>query len=485
VKGGTLVPWVVSGLAAAVFGWFSRRWPDDWDGVGFVLAVHDYDLSRFRPHFPGYPLYVVLARAVAAIGVSPAHACALVSALGGTLVVAGLCAVVAGRVRAWWISAAALALPVLVATSTRVGADTLALGWFVCAAALALRSTRGLRATGASGVCLGLSLAARPGIAIEVSPVWLACCAFAVCTAVDARDRRIAIRSAGIATVVGGLVAGSWLAWPIARHGWRGFWQLGHTHVVGHFGSWGGTLISDDGPSRGASFVRLLVYHGLGIDGSLLGVLRGCCVIGLALLGAARLGQRPTRFIVAAIVCSGLALFLAQSVGAPRHALVPAVGLALLVAAGLQHLASASRSRAAIALVAGGYLAAWPAIPLLRAQRARPPAAVRAIDAVRNAGDPRDAVIFGGRNARFAELVGVAAFPFTWMGEVDASLERANRVPSQVYVTDEVAFRERARGALRLFTRECSDDLPGRIEHCVTVYRYDWLTRTTPPDQTM
>jgi len=27
--------------------------PDDWDGVGFVESVRDFDLARFRPHPPG------------------------------------------------------------------------------------------------------------------------------------------------------------------------------------------------------------------------------------------------------------------------------------------------------------------------------------------------------------------------------------------------------------------------------------------------
>jgi len=82
-------------------------------------------------------------------------------------------------------------------------------------------------------------------------------------------------------------------------------------------------------------------------------------------------------------------------------------------------------------------------------------------------------VVFGGRAARFGELEGVESLPRTWMGEVDAALERARRLPARVYVTDEVRFRERARGALRWEATFCRDSRAGRGGGCLTLYRYD------------
>ena len=37
---------------------------DSWDAVGFMNAVHDFDLAKFQPHFPGYPVYVALCKLV-------------------------------------------------------------------------------------------------------------------------------------------------------------------------------------------------------------------------------------------------------------------------------------------------------------------------------------------------------------------------------------------------------------------------------------
>src|SRR5690348_14579429 len=37
---------------------------DSWDEVGFMRAVHDFDLAAFQPHFPGYPVYVALCKLV-------------------------------------------------------------------------------------------------------------------------------------------------------------------------------------------------------------------------------------------------------------------------------------------------------------------------------------------------------------------------------------------------------------------------------------
>lgn len=40
---------------------------EDIDSVNFALAIRDFDLARHRPHPPGYPVYVGLAKAGAAL----------------------------------------------------------------------------------------------------------------------------------------------------------------------------------------------------------------------------------------------------------------------------------------------------------------------------------------------------------------------------------------------------------------------------------
>src|SRR3990170_3123706 len=38
---------------------FAGRYLDSCDSTDFALGLHDYDLSRLQPHFPGYPVYMV------------------------------------------------------------------------------------------------------------------------------------------------------------------------------------------------------------------------------------------------------------------------------------------------------------------------------------------------------------------------------------------------------------------------------------------
>lgn len=91
-------------------------WPDDWDGVGFVAAVHDFDLARFHPHPPGYPVYVALLRAAAVVVGQPMRSCVLVAALSGALAIAFLwdgTRRFAGKRAAWAASALVGAAPLV------------------------------------------------------------------------------------------------------------------------------------------------------------------------------------------------------------------------------------------------------------------------------------------------------------------------------------------------------------------------------------
>jgi hypothetical protein len=62
-------------------------WPDDWDGIGFLESVRDFDLARFRPHPPGYPVYVALLRGVDFVVHDPMRAGVVVAAGSGATAV--------------------------------------------------------------------------------------------------------------------------------------------------------------------------------------------------------------------------------------------------------------------------------------------------------------------------------------------------------------------------------------------------------------
>ncbi len=80
---------------------------EDIDSVNFALAIRDYDVAEHRPHPPGYPAYVALAKIAAALvrpfegtaapSTSEARALAILALVGATLSIVGL-----HRVMACW-----------------------------------------------------------------------------------------------------------------------------------------------------------------------------------------------------------------------------------------------------------------------------------------------------------------------------------------------------------------------------------------------
>ena len=53
------------GLVAAgiTIRWFYRgQYLEGWDSVDFAFALQNFDLEKYQPHFPGYPVYIALAK---------------------------------------------------------------------------------------------------------------------------------------------------------------------------------------------------------------------------------------------------------------------------------------------------------------------------------------------------------------------------------------------------------------------------------------
>jgi len=61
-----------------------------WDSIGFAFSVTDFDVINRHPHYPGYILYVGLARLVNIIVNDPEAALVWISVVGSGLTVAGL-----------------------------------------------------------------------------------------------------------------------------------------------------------------------------------------------------------------------------------------------------------------------------------------------------------------------------------------------------------------------------------------------------------
>src|SRR4029077_17074451 len=65
---------------------------EDLDSVNFALGVRHYDVAQHQPHPPGYPLFILIAKAVRAAVPSEVTALALVSVVAGALGVLAMAA---------------------------------------------------------------------------------------------------------------------------------------------------------------------------------------------------------------------------------------------------------------------------------------------------------------------------------------------------------------------------------------------------------
>ncbi|MCA8923365.1 MAG: hypothetical protein KDD82_16230, partial [Planctomycetes bacterium] len=78
--------WVAAALVLVGVAWrvlCAETSPGTFDEVSFLRALDQYDLLAFEPHFPGYPLAVLLARIPAALGSAAPYAWVAAGLCGG------------------------------------------------------------------------------------------------------------------------------------------------------------------------------------------------------------------------------------------------------------------------------------------------------------------------------------------------------------------------------------------------------------------
>lgn len=435
---------------------------DGYDGIGFVLALTDFDLSRFAPQPPGFPLFVLLSRGLhALLGVRPALAVALVSAL---LLPAGIAAITAVLAAQLGLYAAAL-FALLVAPNTLVfglGVATLSDGAGLGAALIALSlAAWALRqptrlACGFSGLACGLALGVRPHV---VTPLVLGLLLLGGLLARRGQAPLRPLLGIGLSAGLGTLL---WLLPLLSIVGASRFLSLCLAHARGHLGDFGGGLLVRTPtplPRLGLPQLQAL----LAAVGPAIAAL---CLItpvlffrsrsrlpqSLRLLGAALLAITLVYVVYVAL--------LARVLGNGRHLLPVPVGLALaivpLYAVGLRRGAARTGLLAVVALLA--------------------PFSTRQVYAFRQAPSPGaqlvaglpdcSARLYGAAAARFYDLrCGVgAAQPAIYLGEVLSDLERRSNPPSEVLVTSEVIASPGSRARLRPIARACvAADVPASL----------------------
>ncbi len=240
LAGGVIFIFVALAFATA------SPWPDDQDGVNYLLGVERYNVKFHQPHFPGYPVYIFAGKFLLTTGLTAEWALVLLSLISGALILFlffGYIKNIFDIYTALLLTTALAVNPVFFEFSHKIFTELLGLA-LLLASAITLGSPEkgdSKRWLGA-GFLLGLML----GVRLSWWP-------FALVYAVAGA------RSKKIYPIVAGGAAGIllWLIPLLALVGPMQFYQAGASFVPGHFGDWGGAISSANGSGG-----RMVAYAG-------------------------------------------------------------------------------------------------------------------------------------------------------------------------------------------------------------------------------
>ncbi|WNG37340.1 hypothetical protein F0U61_29445 [Archangium violaceum] len=479
-----LALWVGAGVAVRLLA-LPRLLPD-LDAVNFARSLNGFDLAAQAPHFPGYPVYVAMARLASAAGASEVGALALPGLVLGALAIGALGFVLRpylGEVGALVASAllALLPLPVLFgATPGSDGAGLALLALAACAVLVAGDSVP--RVAVLAGALVGVTLGARPSFLPALLGLAL----------VVPRGRRLA------ALVGSGLGVLAWLVPLVFLTGPAQLLRIGSGFLLGHAGKWGGTVaVRPELGWRLENFGFDILAAGLGlpwpgVDGDAVGLRVARLLLALGFAGA--LGvlvhaalrrtltstERRVALLALAIgVPYGTWMFLGQNLLKARHALPVVLALALLVAVGVAVLARAWPSR--VLPLAGALTVATAAVmlPVALEQGREPSPAVRLVSHVSRTLSPSGTLLFTGEEARLFEHYVPhyrAGRPAT--GEqLRREVERVAAAGADVYVTSTAPGVEALAPHLEPVSRFACDRRVRSHAHDMVLFHY----RPAPP----
>jgi hypothetical protein len=453
-------PWAYGaiGLATALGRFLLRaRGPDDYDSFSFLLGIREqWDLAQFQPQFPGYPVYVALGRTLVWLGVPANVAPTLIAAVASGVTAVAL-AIIAERIggRRAALTTAAIYfvawLPLLLGGGML--SEPLAAALATTAFALVL-SNRPL----AAGIVAGLLLGTR-------ASYW----PLVISLVVIANWRR---QLFGLAI---GLLA--WAPAFILHFGARNLWQLGVTHLHGHFETWGNTIVTR--PSLGlriGRFARDLFYDG--IAPNLWAAVAIAVVVSFLVFRRRPALGSPRAWAVMLVPYAVWAFFGQNILTQPRHVLPLALALVLLL--GLV-LSTEIIAGALVTIVIG-----MISLPLAVARHRTPPApaqaAAWAADQWRD--DSGRTAIFAIRSTRFFVEQGRSLRePWTvenrnWLSDVYVTLARVDKFPRHILITDEIdqtaGQGSRMPGRVVPGPRFCRDDRIDRAVPCMQVFELDY-----------
>ena len=417
-------------MVGIVTRWLYRgQYLEGWDSADFALALHEFDLEKYQPHFPGYPVYLALARGSQWVAgneiISDTDALVLPGVVFGGLAVipiALLAAYWTERYQTWaGFTAAGLYLmsPGLWLQAEKPLSDALGftlLPWVLLALVVEPVFPPRVRGVppllrrswlvGIAGLLMGLVL----GVRLSYWPFVLGC-ALILIVQRPIRFKELALWGCG------GLGIGTslWLVPLIAHTGLSELIQEGVRFGTGHFTRWGGTVFSGEvGLGRYMTWWWGIWAFSLGgywpeAPQNILRVLFSVSLCFLLLWGMLHKPIRQPLLIVGALLIPYIAwILIGQNPERPRHTLpltlflYPLAGVA--VGSWMSRwtntkLQSIAPTVGILAIICSGLIA----FPLVRAYAETPPPQVAFVQHVKTHFDPEHTRIFTWETQRLFE----------------------------------------------------------------------------------
>jgi hypothetical protein len=248
-----LLPFGIACLAFVIRLPFLAHGPAGWDDVDFALGVDNYDLSLMQPHFPGYPVYMLIAIGFARLIANPFLALSLLSALANACTVFPLYSIVkrCSRQRtAVWVAVLWAVNPLGMVLGTQPLSDSfgnLLAVWLVAASLVVVDPGLAEKKRALVLVFSGILLGLLYGVRISYLPLGAV---FAWALYVYGRDTRRYgdVVSAIVSSLLVNLL---WLYGLVLNVGsLTGFWRLAAAFTEGHFSDWGGAYTGSHAGER-------------------------------------------------------------------------------------------------------------------------------------------------------------------------------------------------------------------------------------------
>jgi len=229
--------WLPLLLIITICSLLSPLTPSTSDGVNFYLALQDFDLDRFQPHFPGYPLYIFFGKLLMLLGLSASWALLMINALSAALLFVIVQKMT--TISSWKLLLPFLCIPLLFSKGLIFGSDMMGLAVWSVMIYLLYKKEYHFKTILLISVIAGLLMGIRLGYAPLLSALLF----------IPLYHKTQRLKTMVILVMGFGLGLVLWLAPLTSLIGFDHYITIGKAFITGHFTTWGGSAITDHSPA--------------------------------------------------------------------------------------------------------------------------------------------------------------------------------------------------------------------------------------------